>query len=88
MQRGIECHKMEIHALVSAAQRKDKELAKLKASVSALKTKCGELAESIDQLKKRDVEHRARTAQAGKLAVVHDKKLIARIVKLERVSDS
>lgn len=87
LKRGLEFHKMEICALVSAMRSKDKELAKLKAEVCALKAKCEGLAQSVEQLTKRVVEHRARTAQSDRLVLVHEKKVNARIAKLEEASD-
>ena len=75
-QRALEPHKMEIYALVSAVRAKNKELSRLRAEVSAV-------VECVSKLTKDVQEHRARTAQVNKLAMVHGKKLIARIVKLE-----
>ena len=74
--RTLESHKMEIHALVSAVRAKDKQLMKLRAEVS-------KIVECVSKLTKDVQEHRARTTQVNKLAMVHDKKLIARIAKLE-----
>ena len=76
--RALESNKMEIHALVSAVRAKDKQLMKLRAEVSTI-------VECVSKLTKDVHEHRARTTQVNKLAMAHDKKLIARIVKLEQV---